>query len=677
MLVKHAQGTPLTEAERQQRRDAARARWAAVIGAGLGAATGKVVADKTIGRRLNARIAAHRSSISGIRRSQITPAVLRQLHNTARHAAIATAMTRTLRGKNATPQIIRSLRSNLRRQRAAGLAEAAAMAANPQFDPATGQFENPDAAIAELHEALQPRADEIVDLQTKARPSIRTVVAGSTASVRSHTRRGAARTVLVAPDDPRYPVGRQARGSISREERRALLAELRQQHAAATDPAQRDDLAAQIEYYGRPKKLRQRGRSAEVPAHDRVTPQHTSRVPGYPGAKTKAELRERIEADITARTTRFSDAEAARRVAAVAATHDVIRSLQRRIKLLHGTRSGITAAAIGLTAAGFALIAHHVAETRGKRRRLALAKATDEHPESSLGKGMAETFRQWIDRLLGRNAEPMNLGDTVAAALAPGLTQAFADGARQPPAGGSPYILQVDFDSLNPSVRRHMATYALDRIVQISAEQREAIRQILMDNTVLQGIGPLDTARLLRETIGLTAHQAAVVQAYRVELQNLDPAALERKLRDARYDRTVRRAIETNTPLTAEQIEAMVAAYHRRMLALRAETIARTESIRAVTAGAVARAQDVLDQHPDLKATKIWVATKDPRTRDSHRELDGKAVEGIETPFRTINEADVRWPCDIDAPADEVINCRCSLAFRYAPKSARLEASGV
>lgn len=344
--------------------------------------------------------------------------------------------------------------------------------------------------------------------------------------------------------------------------------------------------------------------------------------------------------------------------------------LHRRMAAGAG-RGVLIGAGLGLTAAGISLLARHVIDTRAAKREL--AKATPENPQTSLGKGMAETYRAWIDRLLGRSDGPMTIGDDVAKALAPGLTEAFAAGATQPPVAGPDgtpqYHVDVDFDVLNPSVRRHMAEYALDRIVDISAQQRDAIRGVLMQQSVLQGIGPRDVARSLREHIGLTPYQMAIVEGYRVELETLDPAALERKLRDARYDRTIRKAIETGTPLKPEQIDAMVAAYHRRMLALRAETIARTEAIRATSYGAVARAQDVLDQHPDLDVVKRWIATEDERTRDTHRDLDGKEVLGMETPFKTSAGNLIKWPVDQDAVADECINCRCAIGYRFIPKA--------
>jgi Phage Mu protein F like protein len=335
-----------------------------------------------------------------------------------------------------------------------------------------------------------------------------------------------------------------------------------------------------------------------------------------------------------------------------------------------GGRGAAIGAAIGLTAAGLGLLAQHIASARGQKK---LAKAAKKTPEQSMAANLAQTYRQWIDRLLGKSDTPINFGDDLVHALGPGLTQAYANAATQPPTGqpegADPrYWINTDFDHINPVVRRHMAEYALDRIVEISNQQREAIRKTLMDQSVMQGIGPRDVARTIRQSIGLTAYQTEVVARYRDELENLDSKALERKLRDKRYDRTVQKAIDTDTPLKPEQINAMVDAYHRRMLALRAETIARTESIRATSYGAVARAQDVLDSHPNLDCIKHWIATDDDRTRDTHRHLNGQEVQGIQAAFETTAGNRIRWPVDQEAVADETINCLLPGTRVFAPE---------
>lgn len=351
-----------------------------------------------------------------------------------------------------------------------------------------------------------------------------------------------------------------------------------------------------------------------------------------------------------------------------------------------GLRGGLLGGGIGLTAAGLGLLAHHVATSHERARPmqkswpLQKAEADGDPPERQIHRGLAETYRDWIDRLLGRSPAQgaINFGDDIARAIGPGITQAFAEGARNAaltPPDGPPYWLDVEFDKLNPSVRRHMASYALDRIVQITDAQREAIRQAIMQQSVLQGIGPYEVARTIKEGIGLTAYQMSVVQSFRQQLHDLDPRVFERKLRDGRYDRTIQKAMDSGVPLTGAQIDAMVDAYHRRFVAYRAGVIARTEGLRATSFGALAQAQAMLDAHPELDVIKRWLATHDERTRDTHVDLDGREVEGLQTPFLTSAGNQIRWPLDVNSAADETIQCRCTLQFIYKPKRGLLRAA--
>lgn len=56
---------------------------------------------------------------------------------------------------------------------------------------------------------------------------------------------------------------------------------------------------------------------------------------------------------------------------------------------------------------------------------------------------------------------------------------------------------------------------------------------------------------------------------------------------------------------------------------------------------------------------KEWLATLDMRTRNSHRELDGKRV-GVDEPF-VIRGHEIMFPGDPNAPWDETKNCRCRI----------------
>lgn len=59
-----------------------------------------------------------------------------------------------------------------------------------------------------------------------------------------------------------------------------------------------------------------------------------------------------------------------------------------------------------------------------------------------------------------------------------------------------------------------------------------------------------------------------------------------------------------------------------------------------------------------MKIKKVWSATMDDRTRDSHAFLDGVRV-GLEEEFPN----GCMYPADASGPADEVWNCRCELGF--------------
>lgn len=63
---------------------------------------------------------------------------------------------------------------------------------------------------------------------------------------------------------------------------------------------------------------------------------------------------------------------------------------------------------------------------------------------------------------------------------------------------------------------------------------------------------------------------------------------------------------------------------------------------------------------------KEWIATDDDRVRDTHEELDGQRVVGLNTPFVSPSGARMLFPHDasLGAPPGELINCRCSVLRR-------------
>lgn len=86
--------------------------------------------------------------------------------------------------------------------------------------------------------------------------------------------------------------------------------------------------------------------------------------------------------------------------------------------------------------------------------------------------------------------------------------------------------------------------------------------------------------------------------------------------------------------------------------------IARTETTSASNFSAMETARA-----SDLVMTKEWISAIDDRTRLDHRIENGQKVD-LDKPFVMASGAQLQYPGDTNAPAHEVINCRCTIAFR-------------
>jgi hypothetical protein len=160
-----------------------------------------------------------------------------------------------------------------------------------------------------------------------------------------------------------------------------------------------------------------------------------------------------------------------------------------------------------------------------------------------------------------------------------------------------------------------------------------------------------------------------MVLNYRRELETNQPGALARELRDKRSDTLVRRTFDEGGLLTHRQIDRLVDAYHRRFLAYRAMTIARTEGVGAANNAHIAVIRDFLAKNPGYTVIKGWNANLDTHTRPDHYALHGQSVVGLDTPFVCKSGAQIRWPHDPEAEAKEVINCRCFPTIRIVSRA--------
>ena len=126
--------------------------------------------------------------------------------------------------------------------------------------------------------------------------------------------------------------------------------------------------------------------------------------------------------------------------------------------------------------------------------------------------------------------------------------------------------------------------------------------------------------------------------------------ALQRELRDKRFDMPVARAIADGKPLTPEQIDRFTSQYHDNWLRLRATTVARTEALHAANMGGrLAIEQTVEDGGTSgFDVERTWIATNDARIRDSHREL-----KGCSNPYRHNGTQSFQKPSFLTGAAGE------------------------
>jgi hypothetical protein len=91
----------------------------------------------------------------------------------------------------------------------------------------------------------------------------------------------------------------------------------------------------------------------------------------------------------------------------------------------------------------------------------------------------------------------------------------------------------------------------------------------------------------------------------------------------------------------------------------RARVVARTETMGAVNAGVFRGAQLDAESRGDIAPFKMWLSTEDSRTRPTHREADQQRTL-LTSPF-IVGGARLMFPGDPTGPADEVIQCRCTM----------------
>lgn len=251
------------------------------------------------------------------------------------------------------------------------------------------------------------------------------------------------------------------------------------------------------------------------------------------------------------------------------------------------------------------------------------------------------------------------------------------------------------FDVRNSRAELLLREQSSKLVTSVVTEQIDLIRETLT-TAMTNGINPRQTAldivgRINPATgkrtggiVGLDNQQKKYLRNMKDELVNVhlgEPGNyFSRELRAKRYDSIVNNALETGQALTSDQIQALATQYENNLLRSRGERIARTETVSALNNSQHEAAQQLIDSgaYESRDIMRIWDASGDERTRESHKEMDGQSV-GLDALFTTPEGYQMRFPGDTSngAPASETINCRCVVKLKIDYIGAAKRKAGI
>jgi len=218
--------------------------------------------------------------------------------------------------------------------------------------------------------------------------------------------------------------------------------------------------------------------------------------------------------------------------------------------------------------------------------------------------------------------------------------------------------LQASFNAVHPNVVHYAQTQAARLVTNIPDDLRAAIRTV----TALGAAGQLtveEQASILKSAIGLPRHQLQAPLRFGEDLRAGNLGAAARRF-TAAEKQMIRSRIAQGT-VTPAFIQQMQGIYSERLIAARAETIARTETLAAINHGVhESWRQSVAEGDLPKTARRMWILTPDERLCPICAEIPGLNPDGVgmEEAFDT-PEGPV-----MDPPAPHP-NCRCSVGLIF------------
>lgn len=206
-----------------------------------------------------------------------------------------------------------------------------------------------------------------------------------------------------------------------------------------------------------------------------------------------------------------------------------------------------------------------------------------------------------------------------------------------------------------------------NRIVSSLSERHQRLGEAVLVSGLTFSLPNSRIATELIGSSGMTAQGHRNVQSYRELLVSGSSAALDRELRDRRFDRTIEASRRNNRTLRSSEVDRMVSAYRERSVQSTAERTSTILANQAISVGAIAAVGQAIESEVIAaeEVQRVWITQRDAAVRSSHRAMDGQ-VQPEGAPFVSGLGNTLRYPGDPSAPLEDIDGCRCVLLFRLA-----------
>lgn len=241
----------------------------------------------------------------------------------------------------------------------------------------------------------------------------------------------------------------------------------------------------------------------------------------------------------------------------------------------------------------------------------------------------------------------------------------------------------VRWDMANPTAEAWIRNNSSKLVTRVTEQTIEGVQNAIA-NGYAAGRGPQSIALDIVGRIGangtrtggllgLSGPQVDYVSNMRSRLLSGDPAELRKVLRmtkrDRRFDAAIRRAIESGKPMSVRQVDRLTQRYSARLLKLRGDTIARTETAHAVEAGRMDAFRHGMGKAdiPPQAVYREWLHGGPAATlaRADHAAMHKKRIVGLDAPW-VVGGALMMHPLDtsMGAGPEHIVNCRCMQNIR-------------